>query len=241
MYDGTLTPTDVLTSQVRFGARFTTLENGVFVDAWRAFFNAGLSYQVFLTINPLDEFPQVEQILDFTAESTGWQSFPIGQKLVPPNTTIDIVAITNRQSDTPVTWVGNWNYQTPNNDDVPGSGVINHSHKALNTIRINAVNHDGGNRLTELQALVPGDIIRGGGLSWSINSSSTLAGVVSFVVIPATQSGVDGVQQFSFETVTPTLIHYDVEDDYYIGNAQISGLFSTNGSDVVVDDNAYRN
>lgn len=239
LYNGQLTAQSLLTSQIRFGARFSTADTGVFLNAWRAYLHEGQHYQIYAIFDPLGATPDLQLLADITASTTGWLSVPVGQIVMLPNETLDIIALTDQPDPTPVTWTGNWNYTRPNNDTVPALGDIAHSNKTLSLLRINSIDNDGGDRLAELQALNPGDIIRGAGMAWSIDSSSTLAGVVTFVVTPAQQGTPTGVQEFTFQTVQDTDILYEQDTDYYLTDTQISGLFSSGGADVVADNNAY--
>jgi hypothetical protein len=104
------------------------------------------------------------------------------------------------------------------------------------------------NKTDNLAATLPllnvGDIINGGGISWSIQAVTDSGTYWSFVVAPAS-TGAAGTQDFDFETVTPTPISVGYEVDYWLTNpppqGTVQGLYVADGGhgDLVASDNAY--
>jgi len=239
-FDGTLVPDTLLASQITFGTRYNNPTEALFLNSWRIYADIDIHYQVFIVVDPLGANPGVAKLAEFTASTTGWLNFPIGSRIVPIGTTFQLIANVNEPDPTPTIFSGNWDYQKPNNESpLPAAGVITHANRALDTIYINSTDDDAGDRLAELEALTAGDLIVGGGMAWTIISHTTTLGVVAFLINPAQQAPLIGVQQFDFHTVTATPIPFDEDTGFYAADPNVSGLQSSDGAPLAVSDNAF--
>lgn len=235
VYDGA-SPTDsVSAKQIIQGIRYLTPYD-IFVTGYRVYTIAGNAYRTFL----IGTSGQIEELTAFEASTTGWTEFDSVDKLVLEGTSFDLLVVTSEPDATPTTWVGNWVYQTPQNAAIPAVGNIIHATKLLDSFRINKTDDDAGDRGTELEALTVGDIIDGAGIRWAIQGIVDNVTWMDFTVSPA-QQGATGTHEFSFETVTATPITYLEDVDYWLGNANVRGLFGADIAydDIVPDDNQY--
>jgi hypothetical protein len=141
-----------------------------------------------------------DHVSEFTSNETGWTEFNIPQILMLPGTFFDVVAYVDEPDPTPVSFSGDWNYTTPNNQEVPGPGVIIQSNNTSSSIRVNYLDDAGANRFAELDNLVTGDTITGA-TTWTILTIVDAGTYFDFGVSPAQQVGPDGVRDFTFTTI----------------------------------------
>ena len=240
VYAGTMNDNLVSAKQVLFGNRYT-IQNDGYINGYRIYVTEGNHYIVYIVNDPLGT-SIIEQLVDFTASSTGWQDINITQKIILSGAVFDLVAQVNESDATPITWVGDWDYSNPNNANTPSSGEISHANKAIDELRIHYTDNNGGDRTAELQALSIGDQINALGTSWTIQSGSDQGTYISIIVSPATQSSPTGVTDFTFETVTATQTPYGIETDYWLSSSYtVNGLYGADipYSSIVANNSAY--
>ena len=240
VYAGTMNDNLVSAKQVLFGNRYT-IQNDGYINGYRIYVTEGNHYIVYIVNDPLGT-SIIEQLVDFTASSTGWQDINITQKIILSGAVFDLVAQVNESDATPITWVGDWDYSNPNNANTPSSGEISHANKAIDELRIHYTDNNGGDRTAELQALSIGDQINALGTSWTIQSGSDQGTYISIIVSPATQSSPTGVTEFTFETVTATQIPYGIETDYWLSSSHtVNGLYGADipYSSIIANNSAY--
>lgn len=222
VYAGTMNTRQDLAKQVVFGNRYTLGASGYFTG-YRVYVVAGNTYRVFVVRNP-GVSQEVVEVLTFTADTTGWQSFTISPVIVTEGTVFDLSVLVQEPDPTPTTFTGNWDYDTPTNPTTPASGQISHSNKATNELRVHKTDNGGGDRSADLATLTIGDIIEyDGGTRWAIQSISDNGTWINFAVAPTVQESPDGVHGFTFETVTATPITTGVDTDYWTNNPPSSG------------------
>ena len=240
IYPGTITPTSVSAKQVLAGARYTAGERAQYVSGYRVYTTTDVRYNIYLVENPLTE-PVYTTVSSFTAAATGWQEFSVQGGFIPPFASIDVIAVIEEPATTPVIFSGNWDYSTPPNAEIPPAGTIVHGNSTPSEFRISKTDNDGGDRSAGLENLTIGDGIQGAGMSWIIQAVTDNGTWMNFAVSPSTQGAPDGVQNFDFETVTPTPIPYAEDVDYWLGNSRVSGLYGADTAyvDLTPDDNQY--
>lgn len=247
-YDG-LAPTSAeLAKQVIFGQRYTTPPDLFYkITQYRVYTITGNTYRVFSVADP-ESSPIVNELIVFTADNTGWQTLNIPEALLLPNSKFDLVATVSEPDPTPTTFVGNWDYDTPNNTGTPGSGVIIHANQASDQFRINKTDSDAVDRSADLATLEVGDVIDWGndGTRWAIQSIQDNGTWYNFGVAPSVQESPDGVHEFTFETVTATPITRMEDPNYWglnppTGGGDVEGLYIADGDweNIVPDTNAY--
>jgi hypothetical protein len=238
-YKGIIGTDNQLAKQILFGTRYDiTFAGAFYILSYRIYAVTGNNYTTYQVKDP-DGEAVVQELHSFTADTTGWVTFSIPAGIVITPVTFEMLAIVQEPAPTPTIWVGNWNYLMPNNVVAPLAGQITHSNKALGVIGINVLDSDGGDRGAELRLLTVGDIINGAGMSWSIQIISDQTTHLNFSVAPSIQGNATGIQEFSFETVTPTPITYAVDTDYYLSDPIASGLLGVDTDVLIPDDNAY--
>lgn len=237
-FAGTLVDNTALLKQVLLGTRYH-FQSDREVSGYRVYAHEGQHYVVWLVRDPLG-VPVFDVLLDFVAVRDGWQEVAVDPTIVSSGTVFDLLVQINEPDPTPTTWVGTWNYQTPNNAGIPAAGDISHATKAIDQLRINKTDDNGGDRSTELEALTVGDLISGAGVNWSIQAVVDNGTYMTFSIAPQTQ-GTAGIQEFTFSTVTATPITYGEDVDYYLGDANVDGLYSVTGSydDITSTDTAF--
>lgn len=241
-YDGVDPTTQDTVKQIVSGQRYTTLRAG-FVAGYRTHATAGQSYTVYSIRDPLGT-RVIETVAAFTAASTGWVVSGVTGAVLVPGEVFDLVQIAREADPTPSTWSGNWDYNTPKNDEAPDPGEVVQSDNDGGLFRIHKTDDDGGDRSTELEALTIGDQIHSPSISWAIQTVTDDGAYMTFGVSPGVQSE-EGVQNFDFDTLTATPITYLEDADYWPAPAvdafTIKGLLAVDGGlvDVVEDDNAY--
>ena len=239
LYDGASPTESLLASQITFGNRYTWPTGG-FLTGYRVYTIAGNEYTL-LSVNDPDGAAQIEQLGQFLATATGWREFGLTQTIISSGTTFDLVAIVSEPDATPTVWTGNWDYVKPNNEGPPLTGQALQANRLPSLVSVHKTDSDAGDRGAELLALNVGDVIELGAARWSIQSITDSGTYVDFGVAPAVQSPLSGVQEFKFETVTPTPVTYMKDLDYWTTSSfpTTQGLFGTAYSDAVADDSAY--
>lgn len=239
VYTGILSPENMSAKAAVFGNRYSFSEGG-YLLGYRVETVAGNHYTVYAVLDPLGT-PIFNQVADFTATDTGWFELNTLPSIIFAGTVLDLVALVSEPDPTPTVFSGNWNYTKPNNNGAPASGQILHSNRELALFNVHKTDNDAGDRSAELGALTVGDIIDGAAQRWSIQSITDNGAYFTFGVAPAAQGSPTGVQNFDFETVTATPITYGRDEDYWLGNADVDGLFIADGdyADIVPNDDAY--
>lgn len=239
IYNGILTTSSPTAKKVLFGNRYTFQEAGVFSTV-RIYTSIGKHYTLF-TVNDPNGMQAVTELADFTAKVDGYTNIAFSPSIVFAGTEVDVMVAVNEPDPAPTVNTFNYNYTTPVNNDAPASGTILHSNDISTLMNINKVDSDSNDVSAFLEGLSVGDIIEGANVSWSIQAVTDNLTYMSYEVAPGIQDSPEGVQTFSFKTITPTPISYGSEIDYNLGNANIRGMFIVDGSyqDILPDDNQY--
>jgi hypothetical protein len=238
-YTGASPTTTDNAKQIIMGLRVTA-EIGGYLTAYRIHTVAGDDYRVFLVTDPLGSAIKSE-LISFTSVTSGWVVFNINPVLVGPGFQFDIVVVASEPDPTPVVVTANYSYTTPNNENTPTAGNIVHADKNTSSFKINKTDDDATDRSVLLEALTIGDIIDGANQRWSIQAITDNTTWMDFEVAPASQGVPNGLQEFSFETVIATPITHIEDVDYWLGNANVRGLFAADIGypNIIVDDNQY--
>lgn len=238
-FDGVLIDTQVTAKQIFFGNRYTP-SNTIYLTGYRIKTIVGNHYEIYLIEDPLGAAPHT-LLISFRATESGWKTFGVANVIVSAGNTFDMIAFVQEPDSTPITWVGNWNYITPNNSVIPLAGEVIHATKAVDQLWVSSLDDVAGDRYTELAALTAGDVIEAANQRWAIQSITDNTTYFIFDVYPVFQGAPTGVQEFTFETVTATPITYGKLTDYWLTNTQVSGLYIADGEykDIVPDDHAY--
>lgn len=226
--------------QIIFGNRYTSINTNKFLS-FRIYTNIGYNYDVYIVEDPQGS-KIIYPVINFTAENEGWAELNVNPLFILPGTEFDIVAIKDEKEPIVTTWQGNWNYTTPNNASTPNSGQISHANKLTNELRIHKTDNDGIDQSANLLSMSIGDKIKSPDIEWNIQNIIDRGVYISFEILPETQSSLDGVKIFTFETVTPAELKYISDDDYWLSSSiQGKGIFIADGNynDIVEDDNAY--
>ena len=240
VYTGDMPDNAQLAKQIVFGNRYT-FPQALYLRSYRVKVVAGNEYEIYTVIDPLGS-PILEEQNRFIANTSGWITLNVTPSIVASGTMLDLVVRVNEPDPTPTTFNGNWNYSTPNNDSgAPSAGEALHSNNLPNLLKIHYTDSDTTDRKAELLALSVGDVIEALGVRWSIQNNTDNATYATFTVAPTVQSSPDGVTNFTFETTTATPVTYGEDVDYWLGNANVEGLFIADGeyADIVPNDNAY--
>ena len=236
-YAGTLSDTSAIAKQVRFGARFTLDITG-YLNSTRVYLHADLEYSVVFALDPLGT-PKYTELFSGVPADTGWVTYSINPELAAAGTVFDVVVIAKQVDASPVTWSGNWDYDTPNNSSTPTAGEVVHSNSQPELLAINVIDDIGGNRAAELAALAVGDTISSQGLVWNIQSTTDNATYFDFIISPATQAPADGIVGFEFQTIPATVTPYSEDIAYFNGSPVVQGLIAIDSPTLTIDANAY--
>ena len=238
IYEGPVATDNPVVSQIVHGQKYTFAKAGYLIS-YRAYTVTGNVYSIFFQFNG----GALNELATFTADVTGWTTFPLSGHIFGVGTVIELVSVVQEPDPTPTTFNGNWNYVTPNNETVPLAGEISQSTRLISELWVSKTDNDAGDRGAALLALIPGDIIDGVGVKWSIQSVVDAGTYVAYQVAPAVQGSPAGVSEFKFETTTPTPITHLANLDWWLTqppNIAVKGLFSTTGlANVVENDTAY--
>ena len=240
VYSGTIGETSTSAKQIIFGQRYSPTV-AFYLQSYRIYTKVGNFYTIYAVTDPLGS-PVITQLLAFEAGADGWQEFRVDPALVYAGQVFDIVAVAYEPDPAPVTFNGNWDYQTPGSVSAPAAGQIIHPNSNTEIFRIHKTDNDAGDRSTELNALLVGDIIEApNGLRWAIQTISDQTTYLEFEVAPSTQYNVDGVANFVFETVPSTTLTYAVDTGVWNGVATVAGLFAADSDypSITPDDNQY--
>lgn len=240
VYDGAVPPElKEDTKALTFGQRYTILDSG-FITGYRVYTVTGQSYAVFSVKEPLSSDPEINQLLSLTATSTGWTGFNF-QGLVPSNVQFDLVCIAYLQDGAPTETKANYDYRDQKDSKEPDSGQITHADRQSDELRISKFDFSGADRSALLAGLTKGDHIILGSIDWIIESSSDDITSVRFIVAPAVQWSVNGVQSVTFSSVTSQEVKYHEAEDEWVSNSNIKGIISLTGDYDTADinDNQY--
>lgn len=99
-----------------------------------------------------------------------------------------------------------YNYTTPNPAaTIPLAGQIVHPTNEAGTLRVHTIDADAVDRSAALAAMAPGDGIAGGGVSWTVGTSTLVGDYYEFTVTPTTQA-VAGLLSVTFFVAVSTLL-----------------------------------
>lgn len=234
VYTGT-EPTQAITAKTLLVGNTYTAPNALKVPKARVYTVAGNRYSVYIRYLSTG---QVVELLAFTAISTGWVEIPGPGNIIAAGTQFEVALYVTEPDPTPVTFVGNWNYVTPAQESVPISGQISHSDRLRDSLRVHKTDADGGDRAAELAGMTVGDTIEAGGTRWAISAITDNGTWIDFSVAPQNQIA-DGLQPFTFETVTASPITVVADPDFYLGNTDVRPFYSVDGGARVLTDDAY--
>lgn len=239
IYSGDMQDAQTNAKQVIFGTRYLS-PIGAYLKAWRVYVIAGNNYKLYSVEDPTGD-KIINLQYEFTASENGWVDISTNPILILPDTEFDLIAIVQEPDPTPTVFSGDWNYSKPTNPTIPQTGGITHSNKELGSISVSYIDDNLADRTTELQSLTVGDVIRTPELDWAIQSTLDQGTYIEFNIAPSTQLLTTGVKTFEFETKVATPITYGIDNDYYISDPNISGLFANDDSydNITVNDNAY--
>lgn len=241
VYQGGSPVAPVIAKTITFGTRYIS-PSDFSLDRYRVNIVAGNEYTVYSVNNPGPD-QIINQIITFNANTTGWTEFSVAQTYVKAGTIFDLVVIVSEPATSPVVWFGDWNYSKPNNTTMPLVGGATQSAKEPDNLLVHKTDYTGGDRGAELLALVPGDRIKVGAMAWSISLVEDRGDYVAFIIAPASQADVTGVQVFNFETVSSTQIPCMKDIGWWDTHmpGDVFGLYIENGdySNIVPDTNAY--
>ena len=117
LFQGVLAPFENTVKQVVFGNRYY-FETGGYLNGFRINLVTGQRYSVYSVANPTTN-PLVNPVIAFTADEDGWRNFSIPSAIVSDGTFFDLIAFCDQPNDTPVTFTGDWDYDTPPNAVIP--------------------------------------------------------------------------------------------------------------------------
>ncbi|GAG50886.1 unnamed protein product, partial [marine sediment metagenome] len=175
VYTATIGSGSLLAKQIIVGNRYTWSDTA-YLNGYRVNVVLDSEYVVYARWND----GVLEQLFSFTATQTGWIEFPVTQELIRDGTTLGLFMTINEPAPVPLTWNGNWYYDTPPNATVPAVGVVMHANSTPNQMWFNKTDDDAGDRGTELEDLTVGDVIDANGRSWSIQAISDLTDTILF-------------------------------------------------------------
>jgi len=241
-YTGAIGSGSVGAKQIIMGQRYDP-PGSAYVTGYRIWTVIGNRYQVYSVADPgTDE--EITQLLDFVAIESGWLETTTAPILIPEGRSFDLIAIVSEPDPAPVTFTGDWAYLTnlggaPGTQD-PLSGEIAHDVRLPTPMKISKWDAALADRSAELLALVPGDIIDGAGVRWSIQSVVERDTHVEFGVAPL-DIGPEGLQTFTFETVASNPITYGLDPGFWLNNENVRGLLAVDApyDSIVPDDNQY--
>jgi hypothetical protein len=239
IYQGTTsTVQEIEAKQIIYGNRYTN-NTPLEILAYKVYTVLGNTYNIFIVEDPLGD-KILTQLAVFNASKTGWAEFSISP-LVIKNTVFDIVVVEKEAAPTTSFWEAFYDYSTPSINSTPDSGEIIHGNRLKDTLRIHKTDHDGNDKSADLLSLGNGDLISGNSVNWNIQSITDDGSYVSIKILPETQ-GLDGVFNFKFENVTPVILQYIEDTDYWATTSYtVQGLFIADGpyENIVANDNAY--
>ena len=242
LYQGTnLVDNQVLGKQVVFGTRYIA-DDGYWLNGYRINVVAGNRYEVLLVKDPLG-VAEVQFINAFVSDVDGWREFGLVSRPITSGTTFDVIIIEVQPDPAPTVTNINYNYQLATNipTTVP-SGQVIHPTKNISTLYMSYTDNDSINRQAFIDGLDTGEsIVTADGTTWAIQSVLDTGTHFEVKIAPSTRLTTSGVVTFSFEQTVATLLTFRKEDNYYLGNTNVRGLYVANGGweEAVVDDNAY--
>lgn len=206
---------------------------------WIPSLPADVEYFVGTVRNP-DSSEQVITFDPISPLSTGWYTLIFPRRLVVAGTTLDIGMVKRNRSSSS-SFNGNWDYNMPNNEDVPTAGQVIHASKVMDILNIHKTDNDTTDQSANLATLAPGDEITAGGVTWTIISIADNTTFISVQVVPLTQISTEGVKNFVYTVYGTASIGYVYITDHYLSNANVGGLYFNDGYDPTAtpNDNAY--
>jgi hypothetical protein len=237
IFDGTLVNQNTNAKQLLIGTRY--LSNAPsYLKGYRLIdIVAGNKYEVYSVKDPLGT-PIISLLTTFTAATSGELEFNIPVTLLGAGIGFDVFYKVVEPDPTPTTFNGDWDYQTSSGEVVPLAGQITQRTNQSSPIRVSKTDNNAGDRSAELAGLSVGDVIVLGDIRWAIQGITDNGTDLGFDVLPEVVSSITGVQNFVFETVASAPITYGQDTDYYLGNANVRGLFvADDGYDNIVENN----
>lgn len=238
-FDGVLSENQTQAKQIIVGTRYTSV-NSFYLKGYRIEAVAGNRYEVFLIMDPLGA-AEVDFIVSFVADETGWLDFNIPAVLVAAGVTFDLIARIQKPDAAPTIWTGHWIYDTPKNSVIPPAGYVSHAENAMDELWIATVDSDVGDRYATLAALTIGDIIKAANMGWTIQSIDDHTTYFIFGVSPASLGSPTGNQLFTFETVPVTAISHGRLANHWSSDVNVVGLIGIDLAyeDITPNENAY--
>lgn len=234
IYNGAA-PTASLTAKTLLVGNTYTIPVALKVPTVRVYTVTGNFYSVYLKDVATG---QITTLRSFEATITDWVEIAGPGNVLAAGTQFEVALYVTEPDPSPTTFSGNWNYTTPNNATPPTTGQITQADRLLSSFRVHKTDNDGGDRSADLATMTVGDTIEGGGIRWSISAITDNGTWVDFEVAPQQQI-TDGIQSFTFETVTATPITVVADTDFYLGNADVRPFYSIDSGPRVLTDDAY--
>ena len=239
IYEGTPTTQSATAKQIIVGGRYSPQVRAQLLVACRIFLTFEHDYIVYIVRDPTGT-PVLTEVAAFTAEQGGWQTINLPGGFVQVGEIVDVLAIVKEPDPVPVQFTGDWVYSSPQNPAAPAAGEVIHSRSSTSVISWSKTDADLVDRSVDLATLEVGDTISDGAITWAIQSISDQGTYYNYGVAPAI-NGVEGRNTYTFETVTASLLSYELDTDYWLGNPEAQGLYGADipYEDIVPDNNQY--
>jgi hypothetical protein len=246
LYDGASPESTNNAKQIVMGVEYVAPVDGSTrqIDKYRVYTEAGQDYTIYVVLNFGTANERLVNLVQFTGASRGWREVNLGQALyVEEGSVTRFLAVINAADPSPTVTVLNYDYSTPGgpnaNDPTPAAGEIVQGTNTPELLSVHKTDQNGDQTAT-LAAVSLGDIIEGGGIQWTVQSSTDRGDYYTFTVAPAL-IGTTGVQDFEFESVTAQDIVGVTDSLYFLDADGISGLFGFDAipESILPDNNAY--
>lgn len=214
------------------------------VRYWLADDDIGFNVSIWINVDPLGDAAMRILVPRFTVSAgmtEKWNDFPIGQNLIPANTTFDIVMLI-----TPPTvadsFITDHDYKQSGGN--ASSGEINHQGGSQIEMRVHQTDKNSTNWDSSFANLGPGSTIQmaTSGFAWTILTAAKITGTnYSFNVEPSARAEEDQ-SNFTWTHFSAAPIVYDYVPNHYQSVTYAKGLYSEAGYDgtaIVPNDNAY--
>lgn len=204
------------------GQRYT-FPGGAFISTYRFYcpdISGDFTYEIWAIFDPTGN-PDVQQIVaPFTPLTTGWIEISIGERLVFPGSTIDILLLT-KSVVTPTTFTGYWQIENKNGN--PDSEKATFQNSATQ-IRIHHEDKNNADWQTQLELVPAGATIEFGGSSWTITSVDQRSNHVRFDVSPNQGRPGEAERDITFIYGATADIPYVVDANYWPASPNVQGF-----------------
>lgn len=214
---------NVVTSFLYTGLKFTASVNRMWTGVRYWCPNIAYEYNISIS-NVTDPANPIIEILEQPQPTeTGWRLVTLASKLIFIGEVYEIAV--GVRSTGGNTFLGNWNYLSPQNEAPPGSGEIIHANRDNANLHISNIDSDVTDRSGELAAISAGDLIDGPTITWTVQSVTNNGTYFTFGVTPTSQEPVDGIQQFTFTYYGDSPLPYVYISDHWAAESNVSGYY----------------